>query len=183
VAGAGGQQRDFFISYASPDRAWAEWVAWQLEDEGWTTVLQAWDFTPGDNFIQRMGDALEQADRTIALVSQAYLASPYGTDEWTGAFLHDRDRGGRLLPVRVEACILPRLLATRVYIDLVGLGRQQAPGGCWRGSSRAGGDRSGSPASRGSGGLVVGGEGAAVPCPGAGGDQPAGAQSALHRPQ
>jgi hypothetical protein len=85
VAGADGQQRDFFISYTSTDRAWAEWVAWQLEDEGWTTVLQAWDFSPGDNFIQRMRDALEQADRTIALLSPAYLASPYGTDEWTGA--------------------------------------------------------------------------------------------------
>jgi tetratricopeptide (TPR) repeat protein len=45
---------------------------------------------------------------------------------WTGAFLHDREREGRLLPVRVEACTLPRLLATRVYIDLVGLGRQAA---------------------------------------------------------
>src|SRR5215218_2385862 len=126
VAGAGGQRRDFFVSYTSPDRAWAEWVAWQLEDAGWTTVLQAWDFTPGENFVVRMRDALEQADRTIALLSPAYLASPYGTDEWTGAFLHHRQREGRLLPVRVEACELPRLLATRIYIDLVGLGRQQA---------------------------------------------------------
>jgi hypothetical protein len=126
MAGAGDQQRDFSISYTSPDLTWAEWVAWQLEDEGWTTVLQAWDFSPGENFIARMRDALEQADRTIALLSPAYLASPYGTDEWTGAFLHDKERKGRLLPVRVEACELPRLLATRVYIDLVGLGRQQA---------------------------------------------------------
>jgi TIR domain len=126
MAGAGGQQRDFFISYTSPDRAWAEWVAWQLEDEGWTTLLQAWDFRPGENFIERMRNALEECDRTIALLSQAYLASPYGTDEWTGAFLHDREREGRLLPVRVEDCKLHRLLATRIYIDLVGLGRQEA---------------------------------------------------------
>jgi tetratricopeptide (TPR) repeat protein len=121
-----GQQRDFFVSYTGADRAWAEWVAWQLEEAGWTTVLQAWDFTPGDNFIARMRDALEQADRTIALLSQAYLASPYATDEWTGAFLHDTQHQGRLLPVRIEACQVPRLLGTRVYIDLVGLGRQAA---------------------------------------------------------
>jgi hypothetical protein len=25
---------DFFISYASPDAAWAEWVGWVLEDGG-----------------------------------------------------------------------------------------------------------------------------------------------------
>ena len=32
-----------------------------------------------------MRDELEQADRTIALLSPAYLAAPYATDEWTGA--------------------------------------------------------------------------------------------------
>jgi tetratricopeptide (TPR) repeat protein len=160
VAGTGGtSRRDFFISYTSPDRVWAEWVAWQLEDEGWTTVLQAWDFTPGHNFIERMRDALEQADRTIALLSPAYLASPYRTDEWTEGYLHDKHREGRLLPVRVEACELPRLLATRVYIDLVGLGRQQARRrllegvreGRWRPEREPGfpGDH----ASRGSGGV------------------------------
>jgi tetratricopeptide (TPR) repeat protein len=126
VAGAGDQQQDFFISYTSSDRAWAEWIAWQLEDDGYSTVLQAWDFAPGDNFVERMREALEQADRTIALLSQAYLASPYATDEWTGAFLHDTQHAGRLLPVRIEDCQLPRLLATRVYIDLVGLRRQAA---------------------------------------------------------
>jgi hypothetical protein len=40
-----GQTRDFFISYTAADQAWAEWIAWQLEAEGYTTVLQAWDFT------------------------------------------------------------------------------------------------------------------------------------------
>jgi hypothetical protein len=29
------QVPDFFISYTSADRAWAEWIAWQLEAEGY----------------------------------------------------------------------------------------------------------------------------------------------------
>lgn len=74
----------------------------------------------------RMRDALEQADRTIAVFSEAYLASGYSTDEWTGAFLDDESGQERLLPVRVEACALPRLLATRIYIDLVGASRPTA---------------------------------------------------------
>jgi TIR domain len=41
VAGAGDQQRDFFVSYTGADRAWAEWIAWQLEDAGYSIVLQA----------------------------------------------------------------------------------------------------------------------------------------------
>jgi TIR domain len=35
------QQRDFFVSYTQADRAWAEWLAWELEAAGYTTVLQA----------------------------------------------------------------------------------------------------------------------------------------------
>jgi hypothetical protein len=33
---------DFFVSYTSTDRAWAEWIAWQLEAEGYQVVIQAW---------------------------------------------------------------------------------------------------------------------------------------------
>jgi hypothetical protein len=71
-----GQAQDFFISYTQDDRGWAEWIAWQLEAERYTTLLQAWDFRPGDNFVARMRDALQEADRTIAVLSGAYLASP-----------------------------------------------------------------------------------------------------------
>ena len=37
---------DFFISYNKADKAWAEWIAWELEENGCTTVMQAWDFRP-----------------------------------------------------------------------------------------------------------------------------------------
>ena len=42
---------DFFISYTKADLPWAEWIAWQLEAAGYTTLLQAWDFRPGSNFV------------------------------------------------------------------------------------------------------------------------------------
>jgi hypothetical protein len=32
---------DFFVSYTSADRAWAEWIAWHLEAEGYQVVIQA----------------------------------------------------------------------------------------------------------------------------------------------
>ena len=32
--------KDFFISYNSADRPWAEWIAWQLEKEGKATELR-----------------------------------------------------------------------------------------------------------------------------------------------
>ena len=128
MTAASEDRSDFFVSYTQADRAWAEWIAWQLEAEGYSTILQSWHFRPGDNFVLRMRDALEQADRTIAVLSPSYLASRYGTDEWTAAFIHEQDQTGRqrLLPVRVEVCALPLLLATLIYIDLTGANRQTA---------------------------------------------------------
>jgi phage replication-related protein YjqB (UPF0714/DUF867 family) len=38
---------DFFVSCTGADQAWAEWIASQLEEAGYSTVLQAWDFRLG----------------------------------------------------------------------------------------------------------------------------------------
>jgi TIR domain len=113
--------KDFFISYTVADQAWAEWIGDQLEAAGHNVVLQTWDFRPGENFILRMNQALEQADRVLAVLSPRYFASAYATDEWTAALVRNRGQADRLLPVRIEPCDLPPLLANRIYIDLVGL--------------------------------------------------------------
>jgi hypothetical protein len=134
-------RRDFFISRIGADRAWAEWIAWQLEAAGYTTVVQDWDFAPAQNFIGRMAEGLDTAEHTIAVLSDAYFRSPYCKDEWTGAFLHDQKSRHRLLTVRVEDCQLPRLLATRLYIDLVGLDEQTATANLLDGIRRALGQR------------------------------------------
>jgi hypothetical protein len=128
--------KDFFISYTGTDVAWAEWVAQTLEDAGYTTVLQAWDFRPGDNFIQRMDQALNDADRVLAVLSEAYFASEYTRDEWTAALVRARGERDRLLPVRIESVDLPPLLATRVHIDLVGLTEQIAAARLRAGAAR-----------------------------------------------
>ena len=60
--------KDFFISYTGADQQWAEWIAWQLEEEGYSVVLQAWDFHAGGNFVLLMQKALEEAERTIAVL-------------------------------------------------------------------------------------------------------------------
>jgi len=117
---------DFFVSYTAADQAWAEWIASELEAAGHTTVLQAWDFRPGEDFVRRMNQALEQSERVLAVLSPRYFASPYAADEWTAALVRDPQGRDRLLPVRIEPCDLPPLIASRVYIDLVGLDERTA---------------------------------------------------------
>jgi tetratricopeptide (TPR) repeat protein len=127
VTGAGDQQRDFFISYTGADRVWAEWIAVQLEAAGYTTVLQTWDFRPGSDFVEQMHRATEQTQRTIAVLSQRYLASVFAAAEWHAIFAKDpAGQAGLLVPVRIEDCEPPGLLRTRVYIDLVDTDEEEA---------------------------------------------------------
>src|SRR5262249_15204826 len=106
---------------------WGEWIAWQLEEAGYTTILQAWDFRPGSNFVLEMQKAAEDAERTIALLSPAYLAARYTQPEWAAAFSQDPTGHKRILvPVRIHDCDLTGLLPQIVYIDLVALEEEPA---------------------------------------------------------
>jgi hypothetical protein len=74
----GSRQVDFFISYTQSDRNWAEWIAWELEKTGYTTLIQAWDFAVGSNWAAAMDRAVANARRLIAVLSDAYLGPGYG---------------------------------------------------------------------------------------------------------
>jgi tetratricopeptide (TPR) repeat protein len=118
---------DFFVSYTGADQAWAEWIAQQLEAAGYTTLLQAWDFRPGSDFLHQMQQATSSAQRTVAVLSPAYLRSRFGEAEWRAVFATDpTGELGLLVPVRVQDCQPPGLLASRVYVDLVGLEEEVA---------------------------------------------------------
>src|SRR5262245_55449473 len=81
--------RDFFMSYTGSDQTWAEWIAWHLEAEGYSTIIQAWDFRPGSNFVLEMDRASRVADKTVLVLSQASRAAFYTQPEWAAAFAKD----------------------------------------------------------------------------------------------
>jgi hypothetical protein len=77
-AGARGTNRPIqvFVSYSPADERWATWVAWELEAAGYRTMLQAWDFVPGTNFIDFMDRGLSQASAVVAVLSRHYMRDP-----------------------------------------------------------------------------------------------------------
>ena len=48
-------RKDFFVSHTGSDRAWAEWVAWQLAEAGYQVELDVWDWAAGQDFITKLG--------------------------------------------------------------------------------------------------------------------------------
>ncbi|WP_314174398.1 WD40 domain-containing protein [Streptomyces winkii] len=119
-----GQARDldFFISYSPADEQWASWIAWTLEEAGYRTVIQAWDFVPGTNFIDFMDRGVSESAAVIAVLSSHYGRSTYGRMEWQAALRAEPEAPERkLLTVRVEDIPIEGLLATITYVDLVGV--------------------------------------------------------------
>jgi tetratricopeptide (TPR) repeat protein len=115
-------KKDFFISYNRHDRAWAEWIAWTLEAAGYSVIIEAWDFRPGENFAVEMQNATLQAEKMIAVLSNHYLNARYTQPEWAAYFRQDPTGERRsLLFVRVQDCQPQGMLGTMIYADLVGL--------------------------------------------------------------
>jgi hypothetical protein len=128
-----GDRVDFFVSHAGADRAWAEWVAWQLTDAGYSVELDVWDWAAGRNFVAAMSDALDRADRIVALFSAAYFERErYTALEWASSVVQVSGMGqGRLVPVRVEdvpSGKVPAVLRPLVSRDLFGLAEEAARG-------------------------------------------------------
>ena len=118
---------DFFISYTAADNRWASWIAFVLEEERYTTVLQEWDFRPGTNFALAMQKAAKEADRTIMVLSPAYLDSGFAGSEWAAAF--SKDPMGiekKLVPVVVQMCDPGGILGPIVHINLIGKSEAEA---------------------------------------------------------
>jgi hypothetical protein len=117
----GSRGTDFFISHAGRDTAWAEWLAWQLQEIGYTVELDVWDWAPGEDFVSRMAAALESTDRLLAVCTEAYFASTFGGAELRAAFAGQPAAVGRIVPVLVEPVTLPPLYAPLIHLDLIGL--------------------------------------------------------------
>jgi diguanylate cyclase (GGDEF)-like protein len=110
-----------FISYTDVDHLMAKWIAWQLELAGHSTILQAWDFLPGQNFVLEMQRAVLESDLTIVVLSEDYQRACFTQPEWAAAFALDpMGAGSRLIPVRVQDCEPRGLLKQIIYIDLAG---------------------------------------------------------------
>jgi hypothetical protein len=112
---------DFFISYTGRDQAWATWVAQRLELAGYRTILQAWDFR--GNFLVDMEDAVRRAKRLIAILSEPYLGSKWGREEWAAYLQAD---AASIIPVQIEEINSRSLLRQLQRVNLVGRGAQAA---------------------------------------------------------
>lgn len=108
-----------FISYSHRDRAWVTgWLLPRLEAASLKVVIDERDFTVGTAVLDNIERAIETSRRTLLVLTPNWVAS-----EWTSfesLLLQTGDPTGlrgRLLPVMLEACELPKRLGIFTYAD------------------------------------------------------------------
>lgn len=64
-----------FLSHAPEDKELARDLATRLSEHGFDVWFDEWQLMPGDNFAKRIGEALEESDAMVVLVSPAAMKS------------------------------------------------------------------------------------------------------------
>jgi hypothetical protein len=118
---------DIFVSYTSSDRDWAFWIGQELEKLGHAPHLHDWEVSGGGNIMAWMDERHDEADQVLCVVSKHYLQQPYSALERHGAqWAAVSKRPNFLLPVFVESCDAPSLIAPLKRCDLHGLNESEA---------------------------------------------------------
>ena len=121
-------KNDFFISYTGADEQFASWIAWTLEEAGYSIIFHSWNsLTAGRPIISDINQSIEKCNRTISIISQEYLNSSFTKTEWETA-IHRDPTGelGLLIPVIIRNCTIDGILKRLSYISLIGLNEKEA---------------------------------------------------------
>jgi hypothetical protein len=103
-----------FLSYAEADKAYAEKLARALQKEldsrDFKVWYHDWELLPGDNWAQKLGEALEESEAMVVVVSPAAAKSEWVQREIQYA-LGSENYSGRLIPVILKpAADIPWIL-------------------------------------------------------------------------
>lgn len=121
---------DYCVSYAAQDRAWAEWVAWELrkaEGDRCRVLLRKCPDSESEYHAFPLWDGVARADRILAVMSNGYLGSAYGQREWQAAKQADAEGLFRkVIPVRTDDAEPSSVLGMVRAVDLRDLAVEQA---------------------------------------------------------
>ena len=115
-------KKDFYISYASADTQWAEWIADTLEECGYSIFVIHWDVKAGDNWSSQIENSLKDSEGCVCILSPRFMNSKFATDELNAVLAS----GKRLILIRVEEFHVSDSLKSIAYIDLVGKNEEEA---------------------------------------------------------
>lgn len=117
-----------FISHNHKDKPLVDMIARQLElSFGRDNIFyDSWSIQPGDSIIGRMNEGLQQTSIFFYFLSQNSLNSQMVSREWQSALISAINNELKFIPIRLDDCDIPAIMRDLLYIDLYGMGIDEA---------------------------------------------------------
>ncbi|GAA3097157.1 FxSxx-COOH system tetratricopeptide repeat protein [Streptosporangium carneum] len=112
-------QTDVYLSYASEDRMWADWIAALLDRYGHRVTLHSVD---SEETLDFTGDSL----RVVIVLSGAYVRSPRSNEVWQRLTNAETATRAELIPIRVSESRFPSPFGDRALTDLTRISERPA---------------------------------------------------------
>ncbi|GIH66414.1 FxSxx-COOH system tetratricopeptide repeat protein [Microbispora siamensis] len=112
-------QADVYLSYASEDRMWADWIAALLDRYGYRVKLRGVDT---DEALELGGEGL----RTVVVLSGAYIRASRGEEVWQRLTGPEASGRGEVVPLRVSESRFPSPFGDRALADLTRISEHAA---------------------------------------------------------
>jgi hypothetical protein len=104
------------VSYSRRDSDWATWFRDQLAERGIDVWIDVADIREGERFHRSIEEAIQGSFALVVLLSPESVRSSWVDAEWQQALA----QGALVIPVIIERCDVPRVLATRQILDATG---------------------------------------------------------------
>lgn len=110
-----------FLSHASADKAFVRGLAVDLNALGYRPWLDEWEILGGESIPSRISEGLEEADFVLVVLSKSSTASKWVESEWQAKYWKEISaRQVFIVPLLLDDCLIPTLLAPKKYIDFRG---------------------------------------------------------------
>ena len=108
-----------FISHASEDKAlYAVPLATGLRALGVDAWLDKWEIKPGDSLVARIfEEGLKDAAGVVIVLSLISVTKPWVEKELNVGVVQGIEKTSRVIPVRVDDCVVPACLKDLLWID------------------------------------------------------------------
>ncbi|MDE7406043.1 MAG: toll/interleukin-1 receptor domain-containing protein [Clostridiales bacterium] len=116
-------EKKIFISHSSKDKDISLWIASDLKLSNYNVWLDRWELFAGRSISKEISAGLEQADALVMIISNSYMKSAFCNDEWESYYMkYNCQKPNAIIPIIVDDCGPPALLAAKKYLRLKDLG-------------------------------------------------------------
>ena len=107
-----------FLSHSTKDKDFVESLAAKLAKDDYSVWYDDWEIKVGDSIVQKINDGISYSDFLIVVLSENSVSSKWVKEELNAATIKNiESKGAFILPVLLEKCKIPLLLADKKYAD------------------------------------------------------------------